>query len=128
MTEVIPFVFRLFLIESALNELANLNKRNNAEAKTHCNKVFLPTDSDHTEYARNGRDENDHACEDEREKSRAPEPLVLTLDGEDRAVERSHIEGVEYLAHSKCEECHSRSVDAVRDLEVTGFKPVSDKI
>ena len=66
---VIPLKLVVFFIESTLNELADLNKRNNAKAETHSNEVLLPTDGDHSEHACKRRDKNDHGGENERKKS-----------------------------------------------------------
>ena len=100
---------RFFLVDHSGEDLSDLNHGDDGEAETESDDVFKPSDRSHTEDVCDGLNEYDHACESEGENTCTPEPLVLSLDGEDRAVERSHIKGMEYLAHGEGEECHTRS-------------------
>ena len=118
------FVCGFLLVDHSGEDLDEFNDRDDRKAERHSNEVFFPTDRNHAEYVSDGLNENDDGSEDEGKRACAPEPLVLTLDREDGAMERTHIERVEYFAHSECEERHSGTVNAVGDFKVTGFKPV----
>lgn len=118
----------LFLINHSGEDLADLDHGDDGEAKSESDTVFCPADSCHTEYSCDRLNENYHAGEGKRKNSCSPKPHVLSLEGEDRAVERSHVEGVEHLTHCKSEEGHCGSVNAVGDLKVTCFEPMSDEI
>ena len=49
----------------------------------------------------------------------SPKPFILTFKRKDRAAERTHIKGVEYLTHCESKKCHGRSVNTVGNLKVT---------
>lgn len=92
--------FSLFLYKS-LYELYYLNDGNDEEGKAEGDAVFHKVELSKAERFAKEVYLNDCGGKEQGEKSCAPEPLILSLKGEDGAVERTHIEGVEYLAHRK---------------------------
>ena len=99
------FVFFL-LIDHAGEDLDDLNDRDDGDGKAHSDAVFHEIEVSKTECLAKEGNLNNECGHDEGKETCAPEPLVLTLHGEDRAVERTHIERVEDLTHGKREERH----------------------
>ena len=77
-----------------MNDLNDLNDRNNENSKTECDAVFHKIKVSKLECVCKEVDLYNRGGEDERKNACAPEPPVLLLHSEDRAVQRSHVEGV----------------------------------
>ena len=98
--------FCLCLYYASLDELYDLNYRDDTDSERHSYTVLCKVKVSEREGVCEEGDLDNCRCKNEREESRTPEPPVLILHLEDRAVERTHIECVADLAHSKCEERH----------------------
>ena len=96
----------LFLFDLSLNELNQLHDGNDQDRKTHGNAVLHQIEVCKLEGLAEEVDLNDRGRQEQGECACTPEPLVLTLHGEDRAAQGSHVEGVEDLAHGEREEGH----------------------
>ena len=96
----------VLLVNQSVEDLNDLNDRDNENSKTECYAVFHKIKMCKLKRLCKERDLDNYSRENERKDSRAPEPPVLLLHSEDRAVERSHVECVADLAKRECKERH----------------------
>ena len=84
----------MLFVNRSVDDLYDLNDGDDKDSKTKCNSVFSQGEVSKLKCLCKEGNLDNHGGEEERKKSCAPEPPVLILHLEDRAVEASHIECV----------------------------------
>ena len=96
----------VLLVNRSVDDLNDLNDGNDKNCKTECDTVFHEVEVSKLKCICKEGNLDNNGSENEGESCCAPEPPVLLLHGEDRAVEASHVECVADLTERKGEERH----------------------
>ena len=110
------------------DQLDKLHDGDDGKGKAQRGKILGQTDVLKAEGFGKERNIDYGSGQNQRQDGGAPEVLVLVTHGENGAVARTQVEGMEDFAHGHRQEGHGHAVRAVGDLPDAGFHIMADEV
>lgn len=112
----------------ALEELHNLDYRDNSKGKEKSHDVLHQADFRKVKGYAQERNVDDSACQGKSRDAGNSHEVILMFELENASPLRAHIERMEYFCHIHGQESHGDAIDAVGDLPAALFHKMADEV